>query len=66
MTPGAQEKNLPFCKNFPWKMAMPLKGEGSHPKGPAGHRTAQSPERGPRVTSVVLGSENDVTHSVGI
>ena len=65
--PGALEKNLPFCKNSPWKMAMLLPGDlkGSHPKSPAGHRTAQSPERGPRVTSVVLGSENDVSHSIG-
>ena len=48
-------------------MAMLLPGDlkGSHPKSPAGHRTAQSPERGPRVTSVVLGSENDVSHSIG-
>ena len=56
-----------FCKNSPWKMAMLLPGDlkGSHSKSPAGHRTAQSPERGPRVTSVVLGPENDMAHSVG-
>ena len=45
-------------------MLLPGDPKGSHPKIPDGHRTAQSPEWSPRETRVVLGSENDVDHSV--